>query len=82
MEVNSIAQILCAKLILMEDPDKAAKFLYDLVDIKMSSEKKEKEVMREFVLTIIKNVIIYDQEYADDMAKKYLLHIVESTARP
>ena len=82
MEADSIAQILCAQLILMDDSDKAAKYLYDLVQLNLDSKTEDRETMRQFVLKIIKNVVSHDEKYADDMAKKYLLYVIESTTRP
>tara|TARA_R100000008_G_C3544935_1_gene146984 strand:+ start:726 stop:974 length:249 start_codon:yes stop_codon:yes gene_type:complete len=82
MEVNSIAQILSAKLILMDDPDKAAKFLYELVDININSKNGDRESMKDFVMATIRSVVSHDEKYADDMAKKYLLYVVGDFMRP
>jgi hypothetical protein len=73
MEVASLARIYAAKYITINDADTVAQELYDIMEVSIKSDSKEKqESTKEFLVKVIELINEIDQKYADDIAKLYL----------
>ena len=73
MDVASLARIYAAKYITINDADTVAQELYDIMEVSIKSDSKEKqESTKEFLIKVIQLVNDVDQNYADKISKAYL----------
>jgi hypothetical protein len=82
MELDNLSRTLAAKLYLMENPQRAAEFLYEIVQSSLETNKlEEQDAARAYVVQTIEILSGIDSVYADEIAADYLYIIKENLLR-
>tara|TARA_Y100000296_G_scaffold86226_1_gene125170 strand:- start:1546 stop:1794 length:249 start_codon:yes stop_codon:yes gene_type:complete len=72
MDKDSLAQIYAADLLAKNDPSAAAEAMFEMMERSIAEDsEKDQEVVKDFIILIVKIIKDIDSEYADEMTYLY-----------
>ena len=77
MHLESLLKTIAAQLISFDDPEAAAKYVYDKIEESIDNESVSTEERMSFWESVIRELTKIDEKYSAEVAAKYLDMVIQ-----
>ena len=78
MHLESLLKIIAAQLISFDDPEVAAKYIYDKIEESIDNESVSTKERMSFWESVIRELSKIDEKYSAEVAAKYLDLVIQN----
>ena len=78
MHLESLLKTIAAQLIAFDDPEVAAKYIYDKIEVSIGDKSVSTKERMSFWESVIRQLTKIDEEYSAEVAANYLDMVIDS----